>query len=78
MNYFDRQEPSFDSEAEQKTVSREPAPVSAPPVPRYKRRKVKKHTLLYYWLNLIFFTIIGFSLLAIDFVLYASSGAGNI
>ena len=78
MNYFDRQEPSFDSEAEQKTASREPTPVSAPPAPRYKRRKVKKHTLLYYWLNLIFFTIIGFSLLAIDFVLYASSGAGNI
>lgn len=83
MNYFDRKEPSFGSEQDQNTSHHEPEqkaaaqPVSPAPK-KYKRRKVKKHTLLYYWLNLIFFTVIGFSLLGIDFVLYASSGAGNV
>lgn len=81
MNYFDRKEPSFGSEQDQNVPDREPVPASkaAQPAPKkYKRRKIKKHTLLYYWLNLIFFTVIGFSLLGIDFVLYASSGSGNV
>lgn len=78
MNYFDRKEPSFNSQSEMETQPREQIPVSEPRLQKYHRRKIKKHTLLYYWLNLIFFTVIGFSLLGIDFVLYASSGSGNV
>ena len=77
MNLFERKEPSFDN-----TSAREPAPVSVKPQPaprkKYVRRKIKQHPILNYWINLILFAIIGFSLLGINFVLYASSGYDNI
>ena len=76
MNDFERKEPSFDKVVMESTKA--PQPNAQPPAQRYRRRKIKKHPFLYYWLNLIFFSVTGISLLATDFLLYASSGAGNI
>ncbi|MBR1649388.1 MAG: YIP1 family protein [Alphaproteobacteria bacterium] len=74
MNYFERKEPGFDHEADD---YRDPIAASSPQK-KYKRRKFKSHPFLNYWLNLLFFAVIGFSLLGINFTLYVSSAAGNI
>ena len=75
MNTTERKEPSFSDSNEIK------GPITSyrmSSFPRPPRSRVKKHPALNYWLNLIFFMIIGVSLLGIDFVLYSSSGAGKI
>jgi|GEM_PF-722624 len=75
MNTTERKEPSFSDSNEIK------GPITSYRMsssPRPPRSRVKKHPALNYWLNLIFFMIIGVSLLGIDFVLYSSSGAGKI
>ena len=75
MNTTERKEPSFSNHGE---ISGPITSYRLSSNPRPPKSRVKKHPALNYWLNLIFFMIIGISLLGIDFVLYSSSGAGNI
>lgn len=75
MNTTERKEPSFNNSGE---ISGPITSYRLSSNPRPPRSRIKKHPALNYWLNLIFFMIIGISLLGTDFVLYSSSGAGNI
>lgn len=72
MNVSDRKEPSFT------THEGLTAPYEIKPSKRIHRSSGKKHPIMNYWLNFIFLTVIGFCLLGTNFILYASSGAGNI
>ncbi len=75
MKTFEKKEPSFGSPSEDNV------PITTYQVSSKKRRlffNSNKHPIVSYWFTLIFLALIGISLLETEFVLYTSSGAGNI
>ena len=77
MKQFEKKEPSFDSDYKSNSTTKK-SKSTLPIHQRCVKRSFIRSPFLLYWLNLIFFFTIGFSLLGIDFVLFASSGAGSI